>query len=42
MLVVLYAVIGEKEKGVGYMYGMFLCALLLGSTFMFGLHTKKL
>ena len=40
MLVVLYAVIREKEKGVPCM-GFFSCALLLGRTFVFGLRTKK-
>ena len=43
MLVDLYAVIHEKEKGVPCMR-CFSCALLLGRTFesfMFGLRTKK-
>jgi len=41
MLVVLYAVIREKEKGVPCM-GCFFCALVLGRTFAFGLRTKNL
>jgi len=40
MLVVLYAVIHEEEKGVPCM-GCFHVLLLLGRTFMFGLRTKK-
>ena len=41
MLVVLYAVIREKEKGVPCM-GCFSCDLLLSRIFVFGLRTKNL
>jgi len=40
MLVVLYAVVREKEKGVPCM-GCFSYAMLLGHTFVFGLRTKN-
>ena len=41
MLVVFYAVIPEKQKGVPYM-GCFSCAFAFGSYFVFGLRTKNL